>query len=135
MRLYRSNHKNGQSLVEMALLLPVLLLLSVVTIDMGRGVYYYSAIYNAAREGARYGIIDPNDISGIKNAAVKLAVGVNLNPDDVTVVPDPPDLDVKTIQVNIEYTFELVTPIAKLFTSCVCGDFTLRTSSTMLVER
>jgi len=107
----------------------------VVTIDMGRGVYYYSAIYNAAREGARYGIIDPNDINGIKDAAINLAIGLNLDRDDVTVTPNPPDPDIKTIQVEITYTFELVTPIAKLFAPCQCGNFQLHTSSTMLVER
>lgn len=125
----------GQSLVEMALLLPVLLLLSVVTIDLGRGVYYYSAIYNAAREGARYGIIYPEDIAGIENKAINMAIGLNLEPSDVTVLPDPPDLNVNTIQVKINYCFELVTPIAKLFTDSACGDITLHTSSTMIIER
>lgn len=125
----------GQSLVEMALLLPVLLLLSVVTIDLGRGVYYYSAIYNAAREGARYGIIHPEDIAGIENKAINMAIGLNLEPSDVIVLPDPPDLNINTIQVKINYCFELVTPIAKLFTDSTCGDITLRTSSTMIIER
>jgi hypothetical protein len=129
-----SNHR-GQSLVEMAMLLPAMLLLIVVTLDMGRGVYYYSVIYNAAREGARYGIIHPDDISGIRDAVANLAIGINLQPEDVDVIPDPPDKNVNTIQINIEYPFELVTPIASLVTECKCDIILLRTSSTMQIER
>ena len=135
MKMFYRSIKNGQSLVEMALLLPVLLLLSVAAIDFGRGVYYYSAIYNAAREGARYGIIHPDDIAGIQNKAIDMAVGVNLDTSDVTVTPDPPDLLIPTIQVEIDYCFDLVTPIAMIFTESACGDITLRTSSTMIIER
>jgi hypothetical protein len=131
---FPSNHR-GQSLVEIALLLPVLLLLIVVIIDMGRGVYYFSVIYNAAREGARYGIIHPDDIVGIRDAAANLAIGIDLHPEDVEVLPDPPNKDVETIQINIEYPFQLVTPIASLFTKCKCDIIDLRTSSTMYVER
>jgi hypothetical protein len=135
MNVIRHHHMRGQSLVEMALLLPVLLILSVVTFDLGRGIYYYSAIYNAAREGARYGIINPNDITNIKNKAVSMAIGVNLNPADVTVIPNPPNDTVDTIQVDIQYSFELVTPFARLFTQCACGKITLNAYSTMYVER
>jgi Flp pilus assembly protein TadG len=127
--------KNGQSLVEMALLLPVLLMLSVVAIDFGRGVYYFSAIFNAAREGARYGIIHPEDITGIQDKAIEMAVGVNLDPSNVTVSPNPANINIPTIQVSIIYCFDLVTPIAGLFTNSACGDITLRTSSTMKIER
>jgi hypothetical protein len=135
MNKVRISIRNGQSMVEMALLLPVLLLISLVTIDLGRGIYYYSAIYNAAREGARYGIINPEDISGIKQKTVDMAVGVNLQASDVTIAPNPADENVDTIRVSINYNFELVTPLARLFTSCGCNYITLRTSSTMYIER
>jgi Flp pilus assembly protein TadG len=127
--------KNGQSLVEMALLLPVLLLLSVAAIDFGRGIYYYSAIYNAAREGARYGIIDPTDTTGIETAVKKLTVGLDQDSLSITIIPNPPDPDINTIQVKVDYSFELVTPIAKLFTTCGCGIIDLHTSSAMIIER
>lgn len=135
MKINLPSHSHGQSLVEMALLLPIMLLLIVLTIDLGRGVYYYSVIYNAAREGARYGIIHPNDVGGIKDAAANLAIGIDLRPEDVEVLPDPPNKDVDTIQINIEYPFELVTPLASLITKCKCNIIDLKTSSTMLIER
>ena len=135
MNMIRHHNKHGQSLIEMALLLPVLLILSVVTFDLGRGIYYYSAIYNAAREGARYGIVNPNDIAGIENKAVGMAIGVKLNSDNITVTPNPPNVNINTVQVDIHYSFELVTPIARLVTQCKCGVITLQADSTMYVER
>ena len=135
MKISHHSHNIGQSLIEMALLLPVMLLLSVVAIDLGRGVYYYSAIYNAAREGARYGIIDPTDIDGINDAVKLLTVGLDQGNLSITIIPNPPDPNINTIQVKVDYTFELVAPIAKLFAPCGCGNFDLHTSSTMIVER
>lgn len=51
----------GQSLVELALILPVLMLVLVGILDFGRAFYAYNAISNAAREGARYGTIHPTN--------------------------------------------------------------------------
>jgi len=135
MKITRPYHPRGQSLVELALLLPALLLLVVVTLDLGRGIYYYSVIYNAAREGARYGIIHPDDIPGIRDAAINLAIGIDLQEDDIDVLFNPPEPNAKTIQVTIEYPFELVTPLAVLVTSCNCNIIDLQTSSTMIIER
>jgi Flp pilus assembly protein TadG len=42
----------GQSIVEMAMVLPFLLFLAFAIIDMGWYVYGYGTIYNAARRGA-----------------------------------------------------------------------------------
>jgi Flp pilus assembly protein TadG len=130
MKITHPNRMNGQSLVELALLLPVLLVLTIVTFDLGRGIYYYSVIYNAAREGARYGIIHPEDVTGIEAAAKKLAIGLDQSKMSI----DPEIINSgKSIQVTIDYTFELVTPMANLLSKR--GYFDLRTSSTMLIER
>ena len=43
--------RRGQALVEMALLMPVLLLLVFGTLDFGRAVFGYNALANAARDG------------------------------------------------------------------------------------
>ena len=51
-------HRSGQSLVEMALVLPVLALLTFGLLDFGRAYYYQVSITNAAREGARTAILN-----------------------------------------------------------------------------
>lgn len=49
--------QGGQTLVEFALAIPILLLLTVGIFDIGRGVFYFNALADCAREGARFGIV------------------------------------------------------------------------------
>jgi hypothetical protein len=49
----QSGDQEGQGLVEMALILPVFLLILIGIFDVGRAVYTNSALSQAAREGAR----------------------------------------------------------------------------------
>jgi Flp pilus assembly protein TadG len=49
----RSVRRGGQATVELALILPVFLLLVMGVLDLGRVFYTYEAIANAAREVAR----------------------------------------------------------------------------------
>lgn len=57
MKLKRN--RKGQSLVEFALLLPLLLFLVMGLFDIGRAVFYYSVLNTAVREGTRYAIVQP----------------------------------------------------------------------------
>ncbi len=52
-------HRLGQSVVEMALILPLFLLLALGILDFGRAFYDYERIQNAAREGAMWLGIHP----------------------------------------------------------------------------
>ncbi len=52
----------GQALVEFALVVPLFLLLVAGMIDFGMGLSSSITVTNAAREGARLGIINPNAI-------------------------------------------------------------------------
>src|SRR2546428_4422197 len=51
-------HRRGQSLVETALVIPVLAVLTFGLLDFGRAYYFQVAITNAAREGARTAILN-----------------------------------------------------------------------------
>lgn len=118
---------HGQTLVEFALMLPILMLIVLFLLDAGRGIYYYSVIYNAAREGARYGVIRPDDAIGIENEARQLAIG--LDPASLTIASTH---DNGTIKVLVTYNFELVTPLVDNFFGG--GPLTLTNQSTMIVE-
>ena len=50
--------RRGQSMVELALILPTLILMTLGMVDYGRAYYFQVAITNAAREGARTGIVN-----------------------------------------------------------------------------
>jgi Flp pilus assembly protein TadG len=51
-------------MVEFALIVPVLALLTMGVVDLGRVFYQYEALANAAREGARYCALHPGDATG-----------------------------------------------------------------------
>jgi Flp pilus assembly protein TadG len=64
--------QRGQSIVELALVTPLLLLLLVGTIEVGRFAYYSIVVSNAARAGAQYGaqsLATAADTAGISTAA------------------------------------------------------------------
>ena len=53
----RFERTHGQSLVEFALVFPILLFALIGFLDLGRAIYYYSAVSNAVREGTRFAIV------------------------------------------------------------------------------
>jgi len=64
--------ESGQTILEVALLTPVLLLLAVGIIEIGRYAYYSILVANAARAGAQYGaqsLATAADTAGIRTAA------------------------------------------------------------------
>ena len=62
--------RRGQALVEFGLIFPILVLLMVAAIDIGRGVFAYNSVTNAAREGARLAIVN-QDTTLITQRAIK----------------------------------------------------------------
>jgi len=65
---------SGQTLLEFSLVIIFLVLVMIGTIDFARFFYTYATISNAAREGARFGIIYPNNIHA----------GFSPDPDNIT---------------------------------------------------
>jgi len=51
--------ERGQGLVELSLLLPILLVVAMGAVDLGRVYFAYVAVVNAAREGAFYASLNP----------------------------------------------------------------------------
>ena len=74
----RADTGSGQTVLELALLLPVLLLLLVGVIEIGRYAYFDILVSNAARAGAQYGaqsLIQAADVNGIIAAAQNDGLG------------------------------------------------------------
>lgn len=59
-RLFLKDQR-GQALVELALVLPVLLVLFMGTVEFGRIFHSYLVITNASREGARVAVLGGAD--------------------------------------------------------------------------
>ena len=83
------HRQNGQALVEFALILPIILMLTLGMLDFGRGLHGYIALAGAVRDGARYGSVFSNPAlssDDVKNRVVSSAAGslVSLSKDNVT---------------------------------------------------
>lgn len=114
--LTRSRHsERGQSLVEFAIMLPVLLIILAGVLDLGRLYYAYVAVTDAAAEGASYAAIKPDDSAGIYKRAQAASGGqVQLAPELVHVDPDPPPTQSGApVTVTVAYTFTLLTPMMR----------------------
>ncbi len=54
----RPHGQAGQSLVEFALIVPILLMIFLGVLDLGRSFYTYISLTNAAREAARFAAVN-----------------------------------------------------------------------------
>jgi len=64
-------------LLEVALLLPILLMLLLGVIDLGRAFYLGIEVSNAAYAGALYGVNNSGDTAGMQNVATTDAANVS----------------------------------------------------------
>lgn len=120
----------GNTLVEFALLLPILILILMGIFDLGRAFYAHNVITNAAREGARYGVAHPDgSVQAVEDAAEGFIVG--LDPDELTIAATCSSSE--TVRVEITYDFYVVTPLMAQFLSGQ-DHITLTSVATMYVE-
>ena len=136
----RRGAESGAVLVEFALTLPILVVLMAGMFDFGLALQKYQVVTNAAREGARMGVLP-----GYVDADVKARVASYLTAGGVTGAPATlvengvltPGAGVpfttRRVTVSIDYSFLMLKPIARL----VGGTFdkvTLKAISEMRVE-
>jgi Flp pilus assembly protein TadG len=110
----RGRRERGQSLVETAVVLPILLLLVAAIVDFGRAFDAYIVLTNAAREGARFGSTNPEmedwEVKDLVIADV-LGSGTNIthmtgfDEDNVTVEGQAEGSEV--VKVTVTYPFDL----------------------------
>jgi Flp pilus assembly protein TadG len=80
----RRKKSRGQSLVEFALILPVITMVVLGLFDLGRAVFTYNTLAQAARQANRTAIVD-QDPDRIKAMAVASAATLGLSSSNVTV--------------------------------------------------
>ena len=84
----------GQALVEFALVIPLFLLMLIALFDLGRAVFAYNTLTNAAREGARIAIVNQYKPSIVTRAESQTAI----------VELDTPNVSVDFYQTNADGT-------------------------------
>lgn len=126
----KSKHSGrGQSLVEVALVLPIIIMILLGLLDFGRAFFTLVALHDAADEGASYAAIRPNDVAGIQQRAVEASTHlVTVEEADVSVVY-PPSLTVgEPITVTVDFFFDIYTPFVQGLLPG--GELTLQGSAT-----
>ena len=111
----------------MALILPLLLALLLGIIEFGVAVMRYNTVANAAREGARAGVVSDCDAATVQAAAERLTTGLNPLPS----VESEAAGGVCT--VTVEYTHGLITG-GFLRTFGLPASLDLRATSAMITE-
>jgi len=131
LRRHLKTRTRGQSLVELALILPIFMLFFAAILDLGRIAAAQIAVQNAAREGAFQAADTPTDFDssvgcpagGATNkiyCRVKLesSGGVSVDPTDVAVSCNPVTCATgigNTVTVRVTGHFRLLTPLMGVF--------------------
>ncbi|MBK5288950.1 MAG: pilus assembly protein [Acidimicrobiia bacterium] len=133
LRDHLQTRTRGQSLVELALILPVFMLFFAAILDLGRVAAAQIAVTNAAREGVFQAAQTPTDHDSTKSCPadgasnviycrIKLestgANAVSIAPTDVTVSCNPVDCATgigNTVSVRVIGHFRLLTPLMGVF--------------------
>jgi hypothetical protein len=131
----------GQGLVELALVIPLLVIIVVGLLDLGRAYFSVIIINNAAREGARYLSSHRSDLgdgfSGTIDAAMQEAQGtiVTLTPGDITAsCTDNDDPSDGRCDTAIPYSYPVFVTVRTTFNPIFWpGIFTFNRTASMLV--
>jgi len=128
----------GQSLAELAILLPIILILVFGIIDFGMGLRAYITVSQATREGARYAAVgnpagaftsggagDCNGSTGTTAVGKVCSTMKGLNLDNITDVsvtyPDG-NHPGESVRVSVTYHYNYITPIQRLLNFFAAGD-------------
>jgi len=128
--------ENGQSLLEFAIGVILLVLLLSGLVDLGRVFLSYIALQEGSQEGVLYGAINASDTSGIiskvrtsSNTPVNLGDASTVSVDVSTIGPACAE---NTLKVSVIYDFQFVTPLVNLVTGFSSMPITATTYATIL---
>jgi len=129
-------NQKGLAMVELAILLPLLLLILFGVAEFGRAWYLTNTLTNAAREGARRASISPTDpTTEPARAAVVDRISEScpfpVDPENVAITStnSPPQHGTDTITVTISYPFQSPVPLLDML-----QDITLQGEASMFYE-
>lgn len=137
--------EQGTAIIETAMTLPLLLLVTVGIFEFGRAYQTWQVLTNAAREGARVAVL-PNQAAGAAEARVKqyLESGQLENAASASITVDPTvkvEIGAATatssvVTVDYPFQFMVLQPVASLLVrgSTVGGPITITASAQMRNE-
>jgi len=133
--------QSGQAVIELALTLPLLLVIVMGIFDFGLMFQRYEVVTNAAREGARVGVLPNYTTADAQARAQQYLTSGGLNGAATVIAAVAPTtfgspaktVNQVTVTVQYDYTYLFIGPILNLFGGSL-GSVTLQGVSTMRVE-
>ncbi|HET9263182.1 MAG TPA: TadE family protein [Vicinamibacterales bacterium] len=111
-------NQRGAALLETAITLPLILLVSVAIFEFGRAYQTWQVLTNAAREGARVAIINGTTPEAIKDAVKTYAEvgGLTVTDDQITLDQFKPLGEWTGSEITVTYPFDfmVLNPVAKM---------------------
>src|SRR3989337_3484642 len=136
-RARKRKGEKGQALVEFALLVPIFLLLLFAIVDFGMGFYSWITVTNAAREGARLGVVLATE-QQIEDRVYQAADLPDESTQMTVTVTNAQGLPGESVVVAVDYDYDLITPLAGLvqfFSGNVIGPtLTFNSTAEMRIE-
>lgn len=112
-------NENGQSIVELAIVLPILMTLVCGIIDFG---WLYScklAVINSGREGARYAVVNSTNADVVNLTKAKVS---SISPDSIKdslnvgiTFSNPGNPRMGDVTITVDSTVAVLTPLAGIF--------------------
>ena len=139
--LKRLRNQRGAALIETAITIPLVLLVSVSIFEFGRAYQTWQILTNAAREGARIAVLegqtDAQVTTIVRNYLTAGRIS-NASSASVTVVRNVPFGSTTASRVTVNYPFQFIVlnPVAKLVRkgSTVGTPLTMQSSALMRNE-
>jgi len=101
----KNSSRKGQSIVEFAIIFPLLIFMLLVLFDLGRAVLDYSILNNAVREGTRFAIVQPGgDI--IKHVMDQISGISNFDPSLILINFSSDNNGNKMVSISVSYAFK-----------------------------
>ncbi len=123
--------ERGQSTVELALTLTVLMLIVFAIVDFGRVFHAYLTIEHAGREAARAASVGGSD-TRIRDAAFGAATGLDQTKVGMTIYPSQSERKRGTYtKITLEYEIDISTP---LMAQIIPNPLTIDNQTVMRVE-
>jgi Flp pilus assembly protein TadG len=130
----RARARAGATALEFAFVGPVFLMLILGIIEVGRGLMVQSLLTNAARAGARTGIIEGKGNTDITSAVATSLSGLGISGDAIAVQVNDGSADASSAQPNDEITVTVSVPVSSVswvpvpnfLNGTIYGRYTLR---------
>ena len=98
----------GNAVVEMALVLPLLLLICFGITEFGRAWVTKSILTSAAREGVRLAVVTAPDVNAVEARVQAVLDAARVTPTAITVTPPDPNDPQRRVTVRVEADFVVI---------------------------